>query len=562
VPISSGLALQPDPTRYTLPRFLEDVCRRRGDRTALRFEGTDLVFGALEARVRALARGLVGAGVVKGSRVALLFANRPEWVTAAFAVALAGGVIVPVSTFAAADERDYILRHGDASLLVFQRGLLGRDLLAELLAGHPELADGPPGRIRSGALPALRRAFCLGLERAEGGVEPWAALEASSADVSEALLDQLAGEVRPSDEAMIVYTSGSTARPKGVLHLQRAPVIQSWRFAEAMGLSSEDRVFTAQPFFWTAGFCMSLGASLAAGATLLLQETFDAEAALALIERERATTVHAWPHQEKAMAEHPSARTRDLSSVRHVEFTSPLAALAGLEKDTWGIYGSYGLSETFTVASLIPASAPPELRRRTHGRPLPGMTVRIVDPESGAPLPPGAKGEIAVKGLTLMRGYYKVDPEDCLDAEGFFRTGDGGFLDADGYLHWGGRLSNIIKTGGANVSPLEVESALTGYPGLRSAHAVGIPHPTLGEALVLCAVVEEGRRVDGEAIRGFLRERLAPYKVPRAVLAFAPGELPLTDNQKVQLSALREAALERLEEERQEIAGHVYGASG
>jgi fatty-acyl-CoA synthase len=347
-----------------------------------------------------------------------------------------------------------------------------------------------------------------------------------------------------------------------VLHLQRAPVIQSWRFAEYMQLGPEDVVFTAQPFFWTAGMTMSLGATLAAGACLVLQETFEPGAALALIEKERATTVHAWPHQEKALAEHPDATRRDLSSVCKIEARSPLAPLAGIVKDEWGTYGAYGLSETFTLATALPASAPAELRRTTSGPPLPGMSIRIVDPESGALLPAGEKGEVAVKGVTLMRGYYKVDPSFCFDSDGYFHTQDGGWLDEDGYLHWTGRLSNLIKTGGANVSPLEVERALAPSDEIRVGLAVGVPHPVLGEAIVLCAVRAEGAAIDEarrEAeIRRQLREKLAAYKVPKRVLFFDAGELAYTGNQKIQVGPLREAALARLQQEGAEIDGVSY----
>jgi acyl-CoA synthetase (AMP-forming)/AMP-acid ligase II len=187
------------------------------------------------------------------------------------------------------------------------------------------------------------------------------------------------------------------------------------------------------------------------------------------------------------------------------------------------------------------------------------MSLRIVDPESGAPLARGEKGEIAVKGLTFMRGYYKVAPELYLDADGFFHTQDGGSLDDEGYLHWSGRLSNLIKTGGANVSPLEIDEALTQYPGMRVGLAVGVPHPTLGEAIVLCAVRIPGAEISQDAVRAFLRERLAAYKVPKCVLLFDEGDLAFTGNQKVQLGPLREAAENRLAAEGIEIDGHHYG---
>jgi fatty-acyl-CoA synthase len=551
--------LEPEPERQTLARFLDDVAGRHADRPAVRSPGREITFRGLRDEARQLARGLVGAGVGKGTRVGLYMANGPDWVVSAFAVALTGGVLVPVNTFAKDDERDHVLRHGDVSVLLMQRGLRGRDFGDELVASQPEVGAGAPGgRLRVAALPALRRVFVRG-GAGPGALEPWESLVAGGSDVPDPLLDALADEVTPWDDAMIIYTSGTTSLPKGVAHLQRAPVIQSWRFAELMGLGPDDRLLTAFPFFWTAGICMSLGASLAAGSLLLTDEAFDPGAFLERVEAERATVLHAWPHQEKEMAEHPDAAQRDLSSARKIEFTSPLASLVGLEKDVYSTYASYGLSETFTINSALPASTPAEIRRPTHGRPLPGMVVRIVDPDTGEPVATGDAGEIAVKGRTLMRGYYKVEPERYLDASGFFRTQDAGSFDEQGYLHWTGRLGNLIKTGGANVSPLEIEARALEFPGLHVSAAVGVPHPTLGEAVVLCAVPAEGQTVDPDALRAHLKEKLSAYKVPRAVLLFDESEVEYTGNQKLQVAPLREKARERLAAERAEIAGHTYG---
>lgn len=552
------LRLQPDAARLTLPRFLADVAELHADRCALRFADRDWSYRELEHEARRLARGLIGAGVVKGARVALLMGNRPEWAAAAFGVALAGGVLVPVNTFATPAERDYILRHGDASVLLMQRTLAGRDLVGELLASHDELRSGAAGRLRCAALPQLRRVFCLGGPPRPGPVESWDDLGALGGDVSDALLDAAAAEVHPADDAVIVYTSGTTAHPKAILHAQRAPVVQSYRFAEYMALSADDRVFTAQPFFWTAGFCMSLGATLAAGGLLVLHETFDVESALETVESERITALHAWAHQEKALAEHPAAAERDLTSLARLAVGSPLAPLAGVDRDEWSMRASYGLSETFTIASALPATAPAERRRDTSGLPLPGTEIRVVDPLTGAPVPETTEGEIAVRGATLMRGYYKVEPERFLDGAGFFRTQDGGWIDKEGYLHWTGRLSNLIKTGGANVSPLEIEAALARYPGIRAGVAVGVPHPTLGEVVIACVVPAQQGALDEDDARRFLRERLAAYKVPRRIFTFAEDEIAYTGNRKIQTEPLREAVLRRLAAGGVEIEGHRY----
>ena len=551
-----------DPENLTLGRFLLDVSDRHGPHEAIVWQEQRFSYARLRERVLALARGLVGAGVVKGARVGLLMSNRPEWIEAFYAAGMIGAVLVPVNTFAVGAERDFILRHGDVSVLLLERNLLKRDYLEELEADHAEFADDAHGAIRSAALPQLRQVFCLGPVGSREWARSWDELLELGRDIELDLITALRDEVRPSDDALILYTSGSTASPKGVLHAQRTAVLQSWRLAQHMRLEREDRVWSAQPFFWSAGLAMSLGATFAAGATLLLQPHFDPGAGLELMERERATVVHAWPHQHQALFEHPGARRRDLGSLTKVVGYSALRQLLGIPDAAWGSGPSsnYGMTETFTLAASIPHDAPHELRLRSRGLPIPGMEIRITDPQTGRELPTGEPGEIALKGVLLMRGYYKQLPEQWRDDEGYFHTGDGGWLDAEGHLHWTGRLDDMIKTGGANVSPLEIEGALDGFEELRAARAIAVPHPTLGQAIVLCAVRAEGSDVGENEVRRFLRARLPGYKIPRRVLFFAPGELDLTSNQKIRVASLREVALERLAAERAQIEGHTYRA--
>jgi fatty-acyl-CoA synthase len=525
----------------TLPAVLAGTVARHPDDVAIRFEGRSTTYSELAREARRVARGLVGAGVVKGAKVGLLMGNRPEWVASAFGVWMAGGVLVPVSTFATPAERAHVLAHADVSVLVLAPRLLKRDYVAELAETHPAIAGGAPGRLRVRELPCLRRVIALDTA-ARGGIEPWASLDAHAADVPEDLLP----EVTEADDAVIVYTSGTTRAPKAVLHAHRAPATQALHFARSMGLSPDDRLWTTHPLFWVAGMAVSLGATIASGATLILEEAFEPGAALARIASERATVLRAWRHQEHAMAEHPDAQRVDLRAVTKLNFSSPLARAVGLREDRWGTQGGYGLTETFTVVSDLPATAPAELRAATNGRPLPGMEVRIVDRETGQALPLGVEGEIAVRGRTLMRGYYKTPPEEVFDAEGFFRTGDSGILREDGGLVWTGRLSGLIKTGGANVSPLEVEAAACAASGVRTAVALGVPHPTLGEIVVLCVAPEPGKSIDEGALVAALRRKLAPYKVPKHVVVLEEAEIPRTGTAKVRTGVLRETVLERL----------------
>ncbi len=538
---SLELRLQPDASRYTWGSFLDDVAARHGDKDAIRFEGVGISYASLRMQARELAKRLVDAGVTKGTRVAVHMANRPEFIVASFATALLGAVLVPVNTFATLPEREYILRHSDAAVLLFARKLLKQDFLADLQTLLP-----PAGPIRCKKLPNLRRAICLGLAHADGVVESWAEFLAAPTTCSDSLLDAISAQVTPSDEGMIIYTSGSTSTPKGVLHLQRAPTIMSWRFADELRYTEQDRIWTAYPFFWSAGIAMAIGACLGSGAVLVLQEVFEPAAALRCFVSENVTGLQAWPHQEKAMAEHPLARELTLPRMSKLDFVSPMAPLVGIERDEWGIFGSYGMTETFTLVANLPADAPAQLRKDTSGRPLPGTRIRIVD------------GEIAVKGVSLMRGYYKVVPESCFDADGFFRTQDGGSLDADGFLHWTGRLSNIIKTGGANVSPVEIEETLASLPGVRASFVFGAPHATLGEAIVVGVVPSEAALREAD-VQDFLRSRLAAYKRPKAVLFFDEAELELTGSQKVSLSKMAAKGLARLRSAQIEIDGVRYG---
>ncbi|MEM9255342.1 MAG: class I adenylate-forming enzyme family protein [Pseudomonadota bacterium] len=552
---AADVVLQPDASRYTWARFLEDVVQRYGERSLVRFEGEDITGAQLLTESRRLAKALAANGVSKGTRVAVHMANRPEFIVASFAIAMLGAVLVPVNTFATQDEREYILRHSDSQVLLFQARLLKHDFVAELLEMLPELAgDGP---LLSADVPFLRSAVAYGIESACGQIQNWEGFLTRGDDFPDSVLDAMIAEVYPADDGLIIYTSGTTSRPKGVLHRQRAAVIQSWLIADEMRFTTDDRVWTTYPFFWSAGLCMALGATLAAGATLVLQETFEPGAALQCLVDERANATQAWPHQAKAMAEHPLYASLDLSHIdKEVYRMQPDIDPA---EDLWGTQGSFGMTETFTFVANLPADAPVSLREGTSGKPRAGMQVRILDPESGVQLDTGQEGEIAVRGLTLMRGYYKVEPEATFDEDGYYHSADGGFVDEDGYVHWNGRMSNLIKTGGANVSPMEIEDSLLGFPNMRAAVPFGAPHPVLGEVIVLCAIAMEGHALDKRKILEFQKSKLATYKLPKAILMFTEQDLDFTGNQKIQTGKLIEKALARLRDDAIEIEGVNYG---
>ena len=538
------LGLDVEREDLTFGGFIADCARRYGDSEALIFGDRRITFDQLEREVRQFARALLAAGVTKGSTVAVMLANRPEFVTATFGAGSIGAVVVPVSTFASSDERDYILRHSDASVVVTQESLFNHRFVEELLASHPELAEGVAGQLRSTAFPFLRRIVSLNPAPQET-VETWDALLARAAEVPDEQLDAAMAEVHPHDPGVIVYTSGTSANPKGVLHANGTPVIQSWRWAEAMGLTPDDKLLSRFPYFWSAGFTMTLGGPLAAGTAVITIESFDAGTALEIMERERVTALQAMPETYNEIVEHPDFRTRDLSALTLSVGAEPL--VAALPDRAWRSQSNgYGLTETFTLCTWATPEETGGEFRTVHGRPLPGIDLRIVDGETGEELPTGQLGEIAVKGVTFMLGYHKGYPEEYLDRNGYFRTGDSGHLDDDGILHWGGRLTGMIKTSGANVSPVEIESKLSLWGRLKLATVVPVPHALLGEAVVLCATRNDDDPVSTEEILGHLKTCLASYKVPKRVVFVDERELPHTVTEKVKLDDARRIAAQRI----------------
>ena len=547
----SGIPLADDALgALTLGGFLREVCAEYADREALVFRPTDggppirRTYREVWEEASAVARALVARGVTKETRVGLLATNRPEWVTALFGVALAGGTCVALSTFAKAAELEYQLRIGDVSLLMFERSVFGRDFANELITLCPELTSGD--EVSSSRLPFLKRAVVIGGETPAGAFEAWPDFLARGPLAPSALIEAIQGEVAPTDRGLVFFSSGSTAKPKAIVHAHRAATIQCWRWRRIFAVDDGVRTWTANGFFWSGNFAMAIGTTFAAGGCLVLQRSFVPGESLRLMQLERVTLPLAWPHQWAALAADPTYREVDLGTLRYVGETSPLRAHPSVKTDWQEPMSAYGNTETLTLTTVHPSGTPPEVVKGNHGVPLPGNTIRIVDPLSGRVLPRGEPGEIAVKGPTLMLGYLRVAAEDTFDAEGFFRTGDGGFTDERGQLHWQGRLNDIIKTGGANVSPLEIDAVLRECPGVKIGATVGVPHDTLGEMVVACVVREDRAVLDEALVRAFVSQRLSSYKVPRRVLFLDESDLTLTGSNKVKTAPLRELAARQL----------------
>jgi len=514
-----------------------------GQREALVFRTADgatrWTYAELYSRAVGVARALRAHGAGKGSRVGVLMTNRPEWISAVFGISLAGGVAVTLSTFSTAAELDYLLQSSGVSVLLFERSVLRKDFATTLTElGATSLS--------STTYPYLRALAMIG--EPVPGIQPWDDFLAAGHAEPRELVEATAAAVQPSDPAVLFFSSGSTSKPKGILSAHRGVCIQMWRFRRMYRFGPDDyvRCWSANGFFWSGNFGMSLGSTLAAGGSLVLQPTFAAAEALDLMAAERVNFPFAWPHQWAQLEAAPNWNQVDLSSMRFVDYKTPVARHPTVSTKWFEPGHAYGNTETFTITTCFPANTPDDVIGGSMGEALPGVTLKIVDPLTGEVVPRGECGEICVKGPTLMLGYIGTPLDETLDADGFFRTGDGGYVDDVGRLFWQGRLTDIIKTGGANVSPREVDEALVKHPGVKVAQTVGVPHETLGEVVVSCVVPHDGATIDAEEIRTFLAERLASYKVPRRVLFFRADEIALTGNAKIKSADLRELAAERL----------------
>lgn len=528
----------------TLGAFLDAVAARAPGREGVAWAPADrvvarLTWGELHAASRLAAKRLVALGVGKGTRVGFLCPNRPDWLAVSFGALRIGAVLVPFSTLWKREEIAYGLRHGDVHTLVTVPGFLRHDYLAQLRALVPSLAGTPAGGLLlDPEAPALRRVVVLGGAETAGGLPAW---EELPADVPDALLDSLEATVSPTDLATVFFTSGTTAQAKAVVHAHGALALSGRRVGECLGVGPDDAWWGHMPLFWTGGFVIGALATMAGGGRLVLHETVEPGAALALLEAERCTIMAGW-HQAGPLLEHPDFPRRRLA-LRKGSFHTLADRLMGPDHVAVGMYG---MSETATCVACARTDDPPAVRRETFGRPLPEMEVRIADPETGAVVAPGEVGEIRVKGPTLMEGYHRVPRADTFTPDGFFRTGDLGYLDADGFLHFATRLKDVIKTAGVNVAAVEVEEALVRHDAVAAAHVVGVPHPVRGENVAAFVVLRPGAAADEGELLAFCRAQLASYKVPKHVFVIAEAAVPRTGTGKVEKPALRREAETRL----------------
>jgi fatty-acyl-CoA synthase len=517
------------PFSRTMYELLCEQAHNAPNGIAAIYEGRRVTFAELADASGRVAGRMREQGIRRGDRVGLLSHNRIEWLEVFFATAALGATLVPFSTWSTASELDFLINDSGIRWL-FLVDSFGAQAFARNIA---ELAD-------NGKLPGLERRILIGSiapERAEDGFDYF--------QHGKPLLPLGPGEgASARDTLVILYTSGSSSVPKAVPLEQCGAIENGFNIGERQGLVHGDRVLVSIPLFWSYGAINALPAVLTHGATLVLQSHFDAGGALDLIEREACTALYTLPAMTNALVAHSAFQPSRTSSLRTgVTIGAPQdVTKTANELGAREICNIYGATENYGNCCVTPYSWPLARRASCQGLPLPGVTVRIRNPETGALLGPGEVGEIEVNGY-LTRGYDGASARanaDSFTGDGYFRTGDLGSLNDDGSLQFAGRRSEMIKRSGINVSPAEVENTLQQHGDVGLAGVTGLEDAVRGEVIVAYVVPRPNHDVVPEDVLAFCRERLSRYKIPDKLIV--AQSLPLTATGKLMRRELKAMA--------------------
>lgn len=485
----------------TVDALVRDRADRDGAKAMVIDPETRLSYAELDETTRRIAAGFIAAGVGKGTRVGLIMPNGVRWVQIAIALTRIGAELVPLSTLLQAPELAAQLRVASVQFLV----------TVEEFRGHRY-----PDDVESADLPALRKV--------------WTADALPPGSPSE-LVAAMADTVTPSDTLAIMFTSGSSGPPKGVIHSHGNALRAVRSGLAARCIDADTRLYLPMPFFWVGGFGSGVLSTVLAGATLVTEPIPRPETTLRLLERERVTLFRGWPDQAEALARENASVGADLSTLRPGSLEALLPP--GQRAEPGARAKLFGMTESFGPYCGYPADTDmPRSAWGSCGKPFDSMDVRIVDPDTGNPLPTGAIGMIQIRGPHIMRGIYRRSREDLFTADGYYSTGDLGHLDADGFMFYHGRIDDMFKVSGATVYPSEVEQALRTIDGVTGAFVADVSG-TVG------AVVVSTRAVDD--LRGEARKRLSSFKVPTVWLRVdSDDDIPRGTTGKVDVRRLRD----------------------
>ncbi len=535
--------------KTTVGAMLDTTAERFGTREAFSFAGRRWSFRAWRDDVDRAARGLMHCGIQPGEKVSLWLTNRPEWLHIVFALAKIGAVLVPINTRFRTNDLDYVLRQSDSTTLITADYSGPVDYLAMVRELLPELDTFSDSKaLHTPHFPALRRVITVS-HTTYPGTQRWTDIVDAGATVPEADLAARQDAVQPDDTLFIMYTSGTTGFPKGVMH-NHSLLRNATDLANRMGIGASDVLLMYLPLFHIFGLYQGVMVSLVSGARQVLMEQFEPGEALRLIAQERVTRIYGFDTHFQDMMQHPDCAQTDRSSLRLGLLAAGLASTEPIARQAQRVLcptvSGWGMTESGACAALSFPLDTEDDRCTMSGLPMPGYTFKIIDPATGATLPPDTPGELCCRGYQITAGYYKkpVETTQALDADGWLHSGDMALMRADGVIRFMGRYKEMLKVGGENVDPVEVEALLLQYPGINQVKMVGVPDERLHEVGCACVVLEPGAHVTTEDILTFCRGKIASFKIPRHVVVLK--EYPMTSSGKVQKFKLRELSIEEL----------------
>lgn len=533
---------------WTLPRVLEWAAREHGDRPAVVDlpGGRSLTYAELQEQADRLAAGLIALGLAPGAHLALWAPNRAEWLTAWLAASRAGLVVSAVDTGMDAERLLYQLRHSDAQALVLARGMEGDDrFLTTLLQVCPESGSPRGDRLACRELPRLAHLIQID-GPALPGAWTWDEVAALGAGAPAGAAAARAAAVRPEDPATLLYTSGTTGAPKGVLSPHRGLIATSRAGAANMGLTPDDRLAASVPLCHMFGcICVAL-AGLVAGAALVIPSPVpEPEALLRAVDAQGVTAIFGPPTSFIALLDLPDwgrgAADRRLRTGIMAGAVCPMEVMRRVagELGVAEVIVGYGQTEASSWITQSHRADPLQVRVTSAGRAVPGAEVMVLDTDTGRPAQPGIVGEICTRGH-IMLGYYNNPSAtaQAVDAQGWLHTGDLGTLDEEGLLTITGRLKEVIRSGGALIFPAQVEDVLFGHPAVNNVQVFGVPHDELGEEVACWVKLNPGAAATAEDLAQWLAGRVRPEQNP-ALWRFVE-EFPMTPLGKIQKFRMRD----------------------
>jgi fatty-acyl-CoA synthase len=538
-----------DPLRFiTIDRLLDEALRHHGAAEAAVFcdTATSLSWHDLRKRADDVAAGLLALGIERGDRVGIWAPNCWEWLAVQFGTARIGAILVNINPAYRSSELGYALNKVQCRVLVMARALKSSDYVAILRSIAPELIYATAGeRLRIANIPKLRHVVLIGDGPTVSGMWQYNDFTRSAGPAHRNRLPGLAAALDPDDAINIQFTSGTTGAPKGAT-LSHFNIINNSRYvALAMRLTERDRLCIPVPLYHTFGMVLGVLCCTNVGATMVFPApTFDPESTLRAVQAQRCTALHGVPTMFMAMLDHPRFADFDLASLRTgmmagapcpIETMRRVVSAMHMREVTIG----YGMTETSPCSMQSGVDDPVEKRVSTVGRIHPHAEVKIVDAQ-GRIVPVGAKGELCTRGYLVMRGYWD-DPErtaESIDSSGWMHSGDLATIDADGWCNIVGRVKDMLIRGGENVFPREIEEFLQSHAKVQAVQVFGVPDPRFGEEVCAWIVLKPGQSATEDEIRGYCRERIAHYKVPRYI-RFVP-DFPLTATGKPQKFVMRE----------------------